>query len=217
MGWIAAVGVITGVATGLLGSILGVTNFWRDRDRRREDEEEKRSQFHLDACRKGYESARMLLADDNNDRATWIQAGRALKHAQALAKGVTRDEHKRLLELYRIEYRGFFFRALQKPATFFYGAKETSIPIQQAAAESTAPETGLNRTITSTLKELSPKSMFAVWEAAQWPRDYVDPLDAEFEEAQVGQLMAIFPGVHEFLDYRRNWSSASGRVRPRRQ
>jgi hypothetical protein len=46
---------------------------------------EKRSLFYLDSCVKAYEEARNLLLDGNNDRATWVAAGRALVHAKELA------------------------------------------------------------------------------------------------------------------------------------
>ncbi len=69
---------------------------------------EKRSLFYLDSCVKAYEEARNLLSDGNNDRATWIAAGRALMHAKELATSVTEDAHLRVLELHRLKYRSFF-------------------------------------------------------------------------------------------------------------
>src|SRR4051794_6761870 len=44
----------------------------------------KRSLFYLESCLKGYDEARLLLADENNDGATWIGAARAIRHAQQL-------------------------------------------------------------------------------------------------------------------------------------
>ena len=203
-----------GAFTGILGSILGIASFWRDHKRRKKDEEEERSQFHLDASIRGYEAARNLLADGNNDRSVWIQAGRALRHAQALGKGVTTDQHRRLLELHRINYRGFFQHALEQPSAFFYGAEGVSISLEDAAKESTAPARQLDRTISSTVRELSPRSLHAVWEAAKWPKDYEDPLDTEFSDADLGVLFVLFPGLHEFLEHRKRWRSASGKLFP---
>lgn len=62
------------------------------------DSAEKRSQFYLDSCVKAYEEARTLLLEGNNDRATWIAAGRALMHTKELSSKVTMDEHLRVLE-----------------------------------------------------------------------------------------------------------------------
>jgi len=52
------------------------------------DSIEKRSQFYLESCVMAYEEARNLLLDGNNDRATWIAAGRALMHAKALSSSL---------------------------------------------------------------------------------------------------------------------------------
>lgn len=207
---LALVGALTGVSSLVVTCII----FVRDYRRRREDKLEARSQFYLDASVKGYEEARKLLADGNNDRVTWIQAARALKHAQALSKGIVTDHHQRLLELHRIDYRVFFHQALEQPAAFFFGAKDASVSTDAAAAESTAPEMRFGRHIASTGQELSPKSLYAIWEAAQWRQDFKDPLDDEFSDANTGQLFVLFPGLHEFLEHRKMWNSAAGKLYP---
>ncbi|OQW39000.1 MAG: hypothetical protein A4S08_08670 [Proteobacteria bacterium SG_bin4] len=177
---------------------------------------EKRSMFYLDSCVKAYEEARSLLSDGNNDRATWIAAGRALIHAKELATSVTEDTHLRVLELHRLKYRSFFHGSLaDKTAAFFFGAEDHSIPTDQAAASSTAREQRGGRTVTSTLNELSDKSLRAVWEAAQWPLDYTDPLDRGFSEDEQAKLAALFPGLHEFLEHKQRCQSASGRLFPK--
>jgi hypothetical protein len=39
-----------------------------------------------------------------------------------------------------------------------------------------------------------------VWEAAQFPTDYKDPLDAKFLEEEQGRLFVLFPGL-KYLSY----------------
>jgi hypothetical protein len=183
------------------------------------DSEEKRSLFYLDSCTKAYEEARSLLEDGNNDRATWIASARALKHARKLATEIRVDPHRRVLELQQLKYRRFFAELLRdKPAQFFYGTPDRSVPIDDAAAASSAREDRGGMIVTSTLKELSQASLKAVWEAAQWPNDYKDPLDgAEFSEEDQVHLMLFAPGLHAFLEHRRQYHSASGKLWPRRQ
>ncbi len=177
---------------------------------------EKRSQFYLDSCVKAYEEARNLLLDENNDRATWNAAGRALMHAKELSSHITIDAHLRVLELHKLKYRGFFHDVLKdKPGTFFYGVPDISVPLDEAAAASTAREERAGRIITSTLKELSEKSLYAVWEAAQWPQDYKDPLDRIFSPEERDRLLVLFPGLREYLEHKERWHSASGRLFPR--
>ena len=177
---------------------------------------EKRSQFYLDSCVKAYEEARNLLLDQNNDRVTWIAAGRALMHAKELSSCITVDAHLRVLELHKLKYRASFHDVLAgKPAAFFYGIRDTSVSLDEAAAASTAREEHGGRIIMSTLKDLSEKSIHAVWEAAQWPEDYKDPLDQLFSSEERGRLSVLFPELHQYLEHKEQWHSAAGSIFPR--
>jgi hypothetical protein len=115
--------------------------------------------------------------------------------------------------LHQLKYRGIFHHAIaEKTAAFFYGADDSSITTDEAAKLSTAREERGGRTVTSTLKELSDKSLRAVWEAAQWPSDYQDPLDRGFTKEEQGRLIVLFPGLHEFLEHKERFHSASGKL-----
>jgi len=78
------------------------------------------------------------------------------------------------------------------PAAFFFGVKDISIPTDQAAALSTAGEESGGRRFTSTVRELSKESLRAVWEAAQWPVDYQDPLARGFSDEEQAKLLVLF-------------------------
>jgi hypothetical protein len=148
------------VPAGLLVS-LGALLLTRAREAA--DAKEKRSRFYLDSCVMAYEEAQNLLVDGNNDRAAWIAAARALKHAQKLSTEVDVDEHRRVLELHQLKYRRLLGLILwDKPGAFFYGVQDTSVPIAEAAAASTAPGTRAGRIQASILKELSEESLHAV-------------------------------------------------------
>ena len=180
------------------------------------DIREKRSLFFLESCVEAYEEARKLLEDENNERIKWIAAGRALAHARELASNVCENPHRRVLELHKLKYRSFFHGVLaDKPAPFFYGVKDTSVSTDEAAALSTAGEERGGRPVTSTLHALSDKSLREVWEAAQWPVDYQDPLDRGFSAEEQGKLVVLFPGLHEFLEHNQRRHSASGKLFPR--
>lgn len=177
------------------------------------DDREKQSHFFLESCVRAYEEARALLQDGNNDRVAWVAAGRALVHAKDLSGKVVEDSHRKVLELHKLKYRGFFSACIaDKPASFFYGAKDESISIDEAAALSTAREERGGRVATSTLKSLSDKSLRAVWEAAQWPEGYEDPLDRGFSQTEKAKLTVLFPGLHAFLEHKEVWHSASGEL-----
>jgi len=118
--------------------------------------------------------------------------------------------------LHKLKYRGFFHDILSdKSAAFFYGVRDASSATDKAAAMSTVGDESAGRIVTSTVRQLSNKSLRAVWEAAQWPKDYKDPLDRDFSEEEQGQLMVLFLGLHEYLEHKKRWHSASGRLVPR--
>ena len=176
---------------------------------------EKSSLFYLESCVKAYEEARRLLDDENNDRKAWIGAGRALGHAKELSKGVTQVAHIRVLELHRLKYRSFFDGCLRgKTAAFFYGAKDPSVSTAEAAASSTAPERRGEVYASTTVKALSRESLRAVWEAAQWPEPFEDPLNTNFSKVEQSRLVVLYPGLHDFLNFEEQNRSASGKIFP---
>lgn len=180
------------------------------------DVAEKCSFFFLDAAVKAYDQAKGLLVDGNNDRATWIEAARCLGHAKVLGDGVTLEAHHRVLELNRLKYRSFFHQALtSRSASAFYGAGKPE-DLDVAARASTAAEERNGRITTSTHSELDEGSIKAVWEAAQWPENYEDPLGARFTDAESAKLLVLFPELHRHFEHRRQWQSASGQLFPRR-
>lgn len=182
-----------------------------------QDNTEKRSAFFLEASIKAYEQARLLLENSNNDRATWIEAARCLAHAKVLGDGITLDAHRRILELNRLKYRSFFHQVLtSRSATVFYGVTESdSLDLDNAARASTAPEEINGQVTTSTLKQLSEPSLKAIWEAAQWPESYKDPIDESFTDSELDKLIVLYPELHRHLEHRRRWHSASGHLFPR--
>ena len=95
------------------GVLIALAGHLFTQARAAKDSAEKKSQFYLDSCVKAYEEARNLLLDGNNDRATWIAAGRALMHAKELSIRIMVDSHLRVLELHKLKYRAFFHDALE--------------------------------------------------------------------------------------------------------
>lgn len=181
------------------------------------DANEKRSLFHLESAIKAYEQAKTLIQDGNNDRAKWIEAGRCLGHAKSLAAGVVLDAHQRVLEFNRLKYRSFFHQLLEtKPASFFYGTADPNLSLDDAAKASTAPEERNGRRVISTNKEIAEPSIRSVWEAAQWPDDYKDPLGTSFSETERGKLQLLFPALYQYLEHHQQWHSAAGQLHPRK-
>ena len=203
--------VPAGVLLALSGHLFSEARAVRDLD-------ERRSKFYLESCVKAYEEVRDLLSGNNNDRGKWIAAGRALTQAKKLACNVTLPEHKIVLELDKLKNRKFFHEVLaSNPAAFFYGVEDHSVATDEAARLSTAAEKRAGTITTSTLHELSEKSLYAVWEAAQWPNPYDDPLGRTFSAEEKGPMLVLFPGLHEYLEHKEQWHSASGKLFPNKR
>jgi len=177
------------------------------------DADEKRSLFNLEGFKMAFEHAHGLLSDGNNDRAKWIEAARSLAHGEALAKEVTVDEHKRVLELERLKYRSSFHQVLAgRNAMFFYGVPDLYPTLDEAAvASSKRPERG-GRTVVAGAYDLNEASIRAVWLAARWPKDYEDPRGERFQEKELGQVTMFFPEIHRFIEHKKAWSSVGGKL-----
>ena len=132
--------------------------------------------------------------------------------AKELANKIDIESHRTVLEVHQLKYRGAFHEALDgKTASFFYGV-DPLLPLDQAAKASTAGGINGSRIIASTNHELSEKSLYAVWEASQWPEGYKDLLDTEFSLEQRAILPAFYQGLGEYLYHKSKYHSAGGVV-----
>lgn len=214
-------GVLTSLFSGL--GIAGVVGtIWMQQiqireqaAQRKEEVDESRSLFQLETSTRAYSEAWKLLKDSNNDRTTWMRAGRLLGHARLSAASVTLPEHKVSLEISRLEYRSFFSDLLkQKGANFFYGG-ETGITIDAAAAASTAPRHEEGRRHDWPYRYLDTASLYAVWEASRWPDEYDDPLDRTFNVEERALVKFTSRGLDEYMKHRDLYKSEGGALIPK--
>jgi len=193
--------------------LLALANHLFTQSKTLADAEEKRSSFNLEGFTQAFDHAHSLLADGNNDRAKWIEAARCLAHGEELAKAVTVDEHKRVLELERLKYRGQFNQILDgKESTFFYGVPPLYPTLDEAAKASSAGEEKNGRILASSVHALSEASIRMVWLAAGWPKGYSDPLGASFKPEESGPVMMSYPELYHFLEHKNTWASAAGKL-----
>ena len=174
------------------------------------DSRESRSLFYLDAFVTALDEAKKLLADDNNERAAWIRAGRVLMHAEEFSHNITESAHQKILEIHKLNNRSFFSDAIEKPAEFFYGVDGwRTKSLEEVAKESSAPVDRENPA-----HRLSEKSLRAVWLAAQWPPDYDDPAELRFSKTELGKLIVLNLGLSDYLEHTDEYVSASGKLHP---
>ncbi len=199
---IAGVGIfsITGVASIFSsiavcsGVIIAILAFTRDRERLAREREENRSKILLDQSKYGLDEVLELLKDKNNNRDIWVRAARVLLNATSLGKQIIAPDYIKAYRLYEDKMRSELYRALTLynedtqereplPPQFFYGIREwrRNISLDDAAIEASAKvcvgDVTIDQVIQeSSLRQLEPKSVVAIFDFLEYPNDYIDPL-----------------------------------------
>lgn len=209
-------GVLNSLFSGLGFCGLIITIFVQQKQLKQQSVENKKretesaSLFNLDSILQAYEEAKLLLIDGNNDRSTWIRAGRLVSHAKSLEINLI-EIHKIRLETKQLHIRPFFSELIQnKPSHFFYGVPEKYAGnIQMAAHMSAGPYPIHNKKHENFAYVIPETSIKAIWEAGQWPAEYSDPLGNKFTENEMENLIISYRNIHEyfihFQDSKKKW------------
>lgn len=181
------------------------------------DRSVEKSKFYLESVTNGYKEALTLLSDGNNDRVTWVSAARILDHAQSISKKITVQEHKDIHQIALKKYRHEFVQVLgfdnsSKSGAFFYGAGDSKVPIDQAAADSTDPTKGKNKGLLSDLKAISESTLYVIWQFCQSPKNIEEPLRGKFSDEEIENMRPLWPGLHEYLTHIRAYFSVAGEL-----
>ena len=178
-----------------------------------------KSAFRLTSALDAFEEARKLLQDKNNDRVKWVTAARALQRGVRISSGITEEVHKDVLEFQRDRYRLIFGDILgyynhEINGGFFYGAPPEIIDIGEAARYSTRREEDRPQ-----LRALSENTLKIVWDFAQFPDGYDDPVSDVngFSEQDTSDTFnpINYPALFEYLDHKKNFVSVNGELHPR--
>lgn len=178
------------------GVLIAILTFSRDRGRLAREREENRSKILLEQAKEGLDEVYELLKDQNNTRVIWIRAARVLLESVALGNEIKAPEFVKAYRLYADRIRSELFRALTVyneetqerdplPPQFFYGIKDfmRSMTLDKAAIEVSpgfcAGEVSIDSVVAEpSLRQLSPKSVVAVFDFLKYPSDYSDPLES---------------------------------------
>jgi hypothetical protein len=158
------------------------------------------SKFCLSSALEAFEEAYKLLADGNNNRVTWISAARALKRGQNMTSGITQQVHKDVLEVQLDRYRNLFAQILgadnpHKRKEFFAG--DPKVPMELDNIWPILPGA----------KDIPPTTLKVIWDFAQFPPGYEDPIDFDesFSDDEIdrGVNRVIWRGLFEYLKEKR--------------
>jgi len=199
----ADVGTVAAVSAALAAILVTLGDRGRDKDY-------TRSLFYLEKSTDGFEKAFCKIKDGNNIRTSWIAAARILDRTMRVSKKITDQDHKDIFEIEMLFRRSMFLDLLDKPAPFFYGAKDTTISLDDAAAQSSAPE---GRWI-STVHAIPESAIATILNVASFPKDYVEEIDYDISDEDIRRLP--FDGLVDYLEHRKEFRSAEGKLHRRK-
>jgi len=209
------------VATALSLLLAAGGLIWQIRSYRKDRAYEK-SRFALESALQSFDEALRVLSDGNNNRVTWISAARIISRGQHLAKAATEPVHADLLAVQMERYRREFGKVLgfdnpEQGAWFFYGSQMKGHPTDLAAKESTAKIDSPLGT-SPAIKSLSEKSLRVIYDFAQYPKDYEDPIGEGFSEAESERpgFNVMWPGLNEYIKHIREFTSNNGALTKRK-
>jgi len=211
--------IIADIATAFILIVAVVTFIWQIISRKQE-KKYTNSSFALKSALVSFEEAVKLLSDGNNDRLTWITAARILRRAENISTKVTEDIHLDVLEVQKDLYRRIFgeilgLNNLDKKAAFFYGSKNLNADDDEAAKESTR---GVNTSCgeRGVLKNIPESVLWVLWEFAQFPTSYEDPIKEGFPNDIIenSSVRFMWPGLHDYLAHTRKYKSVIGELLP---
>jgi len=174
---------------------VAVLAYVRDRSKHELERKWHTSEVMLERIKDGLDTTIKLLSDRNNSRVTWVRASRTLLQALELKNQMLTEEHRIACALEEERARNELFVILSVPnkATgertplppqFFYGIEdwETTKTLDEAALKASSHVVTYTMNLDHVppqpyLKSISVKSVVAVFDFLEYPKNYDDPLD----------------------------------------
>lgn len=208
---------VSNVATALALLVAGGAFIWQIISRRQE-KKYTNSSFALNSALASFDEVVKLLSNSNNDRITWIAAARILRRAVDISTKITEAVHLDVLGVQLERYRRVFGEILglddpHRTAAFFYGSENPRADIEEAAKESTRKIKTIYGEM-PVLKNLTESSLWTLWEFAEYPIDYEDPIKGRFPDHKIESpnMRVMCPGLYDYLHHIREYRSANGKL-----
>lgn len=178
------------------GVLIAVLTFVREKGKAEVEAQRHRSEVFLQQATEGFKTVIDLLADQNNSRITWLRAARTLLQVRKMGRQISSEEYKVAYKLREEQARNELYMVLTLfdaetggrqplPPQFFYGIDNwrECAKLDEAAVGASNSSSAYSITIDSvpprpTLRPIAPKSVVAVYEFIEYPKDYEDPLEA---------------------------------------
>ena len=200
---------------------------------------QSRSEFFFEQASQGLDEVYDLLKDQNNDRIIWVRAARSLIQAQNLSKEIALEEYQFAYRLHEHRVRNDLYLALtivdpetgnriSLPAHFFFGLhdwKEDAVAkkrLDEVAIKAWRPPEAYRVSIDEVppdlpLYPLSEKSVIAIFDFLDYPKDYKDPLDEVKDwDSNWEKVNGVKSGAARYYAHRRTkYVNGNGEIRDR--
>lgn len=217
------------------GVLIAALTFIRERDRMEAERQRHRSEVLFARASDGFRTVVGLLSDQNNSRIIWIQAARMLLRAVELGREIHAEEYKIAYELEVERTRNDLYKALSLPddkskgrrplpPQFFYGIDDWAKceTLDEAAIRASQEVKAYSVTIDAVppranLLPLAPRSVSAIFDFIQYPKNYDDPLDDVNEwDENWDRSFDIDQGARRYVAHRKQKFAIGGKLHDRK-
>ncbi len=213
------------------GGMIAILAFIRDRSHQGKDRTRKSDELYLGIARDSFDEVYDLLKDRNNDRVIWVRAARLLLQAMELK---TKIETPDIVEAFKVSeerLRAELYRTLSivlndennrqpLPPQFFYGIEdwETEKSMDAAALKSGSKTVCASVNIHENIPSpssggLAKKSVIAIYDFMEFPKDYRDPLKNVKEWGDYwADSNGIIQGAKRYVAHTNDWAVIGGKL-----
>lgn len=217
------------------GVLVAIFTFAREKSNQKEERERHVSEVILSQAKDGFETVINLLADQNNNRVTWVRAARTLLKSTNLKSKITTEEYVLAYDLEEERIRNELYTIISVrdevtgeriplPPQFFYGIEDwkTCKSIDDAAIKSSSSAVAYSVTLDEVppqppLKPLSENSVIAIFDFMEYPKTYQEPL---IEVKPWGENWSgshgIDQGARRYVEHRKQKYAVGGKLHERK-
>lgn len=218
------------------GVLIAALTFIRERGKTEMERRRHVSEVLLAQATAGFQTVIELLSDQNNDRVVWVRAARTLLQATKLGREIDSKEYKVAYELQEERTRNELYKLLTLPdpktkgrqplpPQFFYGIEDwrTCKTLDDAAIRASQEVIAYSVTIDSVppqphLRPLAARSVVAVFNFIEYPKNYDDPLKevSDWDE-NWDQSHDIDQGARRYIAHKKQKTAVGGKLYDRTQ
>lgn len=213
------------------GVLIAALTFLREKARADLESSRHTSEVLLKNASEGFRTVVELLSDQNNSRITWLRAARTLLQARKMGEKINSEEYRIAYKLQEERTRNELYMVLTLsdeqtmarqplPPQFFYGIDDwrSCATLDEAALQASDSATAYRVTIDSVpprpgLRPIATKSVVAIFEFIEYPKDYDDPLDVVVDwDTNWDRSLGIDQGARRYVAHAKQKIAVGGKL-----